>query len=66
MFNDKYDLFYAVYLHLMRLFCREVFNDKFDLLYEGHLQLRPTSVHSHVLGEGGGKIASRGLPVRQV
>ena len=30
----------------------------------GHLQLRAAAVHPHVVGEGGGQVAARGLPVR--
>ena len=35
-------------------------------LSSGHLQLRAAAVHPHVLGEGGGQVAARGLSVRQV
>ena len=33
---------------------------------QGDIQLRPTAVHPHVLGERGGQVPSRRLPVRKV
>ena len=52
--------FCMFFTHCLQICMQIVFNP--TLLFLGDIQLRPTAVHTHVVGERGGQVKTRRLP----